>query len=68
MDNFFDQPDRHVPGLFRSGTDTATMNTAHIFGTNALVTRSLSEAMVKGRVLNENYVAFYRKYMEGCER
>jgi hypothetical protein len=67
-DNFFDQPDRHVPGLFRSGTDTATMNTAHIFGTNALVTRSLSDAMVKGRVLNENYVAFYRKYMEGCEK
>jgi hypothetical protein len=67
-DNFFTQPDRHVPGLFRSSTDTATMNCAHIFDTNALVTRSLSDAMVRGRVLNENYQAFYRKYMDGCEK
>ena len=66
-DGFFDQPDHHVPGLFRSTENTATMNTAHIFGTNALVTRSLSDAVVKGRVLNQNYLAFYRKYMAGCE-
>ena len=66
-DGFFEQPDHHVPGLFKSTSNTATMNTAHIFGTNALVTRSLSDALVKGRQLNTNYLAFYRKYMAGCE-
>lgn len=66
-DGFFEQPDHHVPGLFKSSSNTATMNTAHIFGTNALVTRSLSDALVKGRQLNTNYIAFFRKYMAGCE-
>jgi hypothetical protein len=66
-DGFLVQPDHHVPGLFRSTENTATMNTSHLFGTNALVTRSLSDAMVKGRQLNVNYLEFYRKYMPGCE-
>lgn len=67
-DNFFTQNDRHVPGLFRSGTDTATMNAAHIFNTNALVCRNLSDAMVRGRILNQEYASFYRKYLQGCEQ
>ena len=67
-DGFMAQPDRHLPGIFRSGSDTATMNTSHIFGTDALKTASLSAAMAKGRVLNDNYIDFYRKYVPGCER
>ena len=47
-DDFFTQPDRHVPGLFRNGPTTATMNAGHLFHTNALKTRSLSDAMVLG--------------------
>src|SRR5271170_3704779 len=54
-DNYFSQADRHVPGLFRSGANTATMNAAHLFNTNALVCRSLSDAMARGRVLDEEY-------------
>lgn len=67
-ENYFIQADRHVPGLFRSGTNTATMNAAHLFNTNALVCRSLSDAIAHGRVLVENYASFYRKYLEGCEQ
>ena len=67
-DKFFTQDDRHVPGLFRSGTSTATMNAAHLFNTNALVCRSLSDAMVRGRILDEEYASFYRKYLPGCEQ
>lgn len=66
-DGYFSQPDRHVPGLFRSRVDTATMNAGHLFRTNALQTRSLSEAMARGRKLVEEYAAFYRKYLPGCE-
>jgi len=66
-DGFFTQPDRHVPGIFRSGPNTATMNAGHLFHTDALKTRSLSDAMVFGRRLVQEYASFYRKYMPGCE-
>jgi hypothetical protein len=66
-DGYFSQPDRHVPGMMRSGETTATMNAGHLFRTDALQTRSLSDAMLRGRLLVEEYAAFYRKYMAGCE-
>ena len=66
-DGYFTQPDRHVPGLFRSGDTTATMNAGHLFNTDALKTRSLSDAVMLGRRLVQEYAAFYRKYMPGCE-
>jgi len=66
-DGFFSQADRHVPGLFRNGGSTAIMNAGHLFGTDALKTRSLSAAMAKGRLLAQEYASFYRKYMPGCE-
>jgi ribulose 1,5-bisphosphate synthetase/thiazole synthase len=66
-EDFFTQADRHVPGLFRSGTTTATMNAGHLFHMDALNCRSLSDGMVHGRQLAQEYAAFYRKYMPGCE-
>lgn len=67
-DGFFSQADRHVPGVIRNGPgNTAMMNAGHLFHTNALKTRSLSDAMVRGRRLVQEYAAFYRKYMPGCE-
>lgn len=66
-DGFFTQPDRHVPGLFPSNDNTATMNAGHLFHTDALNTRSLSDAMMLGRKLAQEYAAFYRKYLPGCE-
>ena len=47
--------------------NTATMNAGHLFHTDALKTRSLSDAMVLGRRLVQEYAGFYRKYMPGCE-
>jgi hypothetical protein len=68
-DGFFSQPDRHVPGVIRNGPgNTAMMNAGHLFRANALKTRSLSDAMSRGRQLVQEYAAFYRKYMPGCER
>ena len=67
-ENFFTQPDRHVPGVFRAGPASALMNAGHLFHTNAVKTRSLSDAMAHGRRLVQEYAAFYRKYMPGCEK
>ncbi|HEX4750680.1 MAG TPA: FAD-dependent oxidoreductase [Bryobacteraceae bacterium] len=66
-EDFFTQSDRHVPGLFRSGLTTATMNAGHLFHMDALNCRSLSDGMMHGRQLAQEYAAFYRKYMAGCE-
>ncbi len=66
-EGYFSQPDRHVPGLFRSGFNTATMNAGHLFLTDALKTRSLSDAVMRGRLLVQEYANFYRDYMPGCE-
>lgn len=66
-DGFFSQPDRHVPGLFRTGQSWGILNAGHLFKTDALSEKSLSHAMVWGRQLAEEYTAFYRKYLKGCE-
>lgn len=66
-DGFFTQNDRHVPGLFINGRSTAFMNAGHLFGTNALNCRSLSDGMIQGRKFAEEYVQFFRKYVKGCE-
>lgn len=67
-DGFFTQNDRHVPGLFVNGRTTAIMNAGHLFGTNALECRSLSDGMIQGRKFAEEYVRFFRKYLPGCEQ
>jgi len=66
-DGFFSQPDRHVPGLFRSGPRHATLNAGHLFGTDALDQAGLSEAMRRGRALAEEYTEFFRRYVPGCQ-
>jgi hypothetical protein len=59
-DDFFTQPDRQVPGLFRSGASTAIMNAGHLFDTNPMKRRSLSDAMVKGRAFARDTPPFSR--------
>lgn len=66
-DGFFSQPDRHVPGIFRTGEHTAILNAGHVFGMDALNCHSLSDGMVRGRKLTKEYVDFYRKYLPGCK-
>jgi len=67
-DGFFSQPDRHVPGIFRTGKQRAIMNAGHLFKTNALNCRSLSDAMIRGRKLATEYSEFYRRYLpDACK-
>ena len=65
-DGFFTQNDRHVPGLFVNSNSTGIINAGHLFGTDALNCRSLSDGMIQGRKLAEEYVRFFRKYVNGC--
>lgn len=66
-EGFFSQPDRHVPGLFRTGETSAILNAGHLFDTNALSTDSLSQGYRWGRRMVTEYTQFYREYLDGCE-
>ena len=66
-DGFFTQEDRFFPGMNRVGPKGATLNAGHVFNLNPLSVRSLSDGMVFGRKLAEEYAEFYRRYVPGCE-
>ena len=64
---FFTQPDQHLPGVGQTGRTLACMNAGHIFGLNSLKCRDLTDGMILGRKIVQEYVAFYRKYVPGFE-
>jgi len=66
-DKFFSLKDHHVPGLFQVGETTGMLNAGHLFRMNAVQCHSLSEGMMRGRRLVQEYLAFYRRYVPGCE-
>lgn len=66
-DGFFSHTDRHMPGLYKISNSMAALNAGHVFKMNALNCRSLSDGMVRGRQLAQEYLAFFRKYVPGCE-
>ncbi len=66
-ESFFSQPDKHFPGLFRTGLTTAILNAGHLFHTDATSTESMTKAMIKGRQLAQEYLEFCRAYLDGCE-
>ena len=61
-DGFFSQPDHHVPGLFMSMGNLGSMNAGHVFGMSSTNCASLSQGMVRGRRLVQEYLRFYQKY------
>jgi hypothetical protein len=64
----FTYRDRHLPGLIRVGEQVGFLNAGHVFHLDALRCRSLSDGMMRGRRLAQEYIAFYRKYVPGCEK
>ena len=67
-DGFFTQPDLHLPGFFRVGERVGSLNAGHMFNLNSLRCKSLTDGVMLGRRLAQEYVAFYRKYVPGCEK
>jgi len=66
-DGHFTQYDRHLPGMSRVGPTIGYLNGGHLFNLNALRCESLSKGVMLGRRLAQEYLAFYRKYVPGCE-
>jgi len=66
-DGHFTQPDRHLPGMSRVGKTLAYLNGGHLFGKDALTCSGRTEGMALGRRLVQEYVDFYRKYVDGCQ-
>lgn len=66
-DGFFSQPDRHVPGIFRSSGSICALNAGKILDMDPLSCRSLSDSMVKGRRQVQEYLNFFRTYYPNCE-
>ncbi|MHC4915853.1 MAG: FAD-dependent oxidoreductase [Planctomycetota bacterium] len=66
-DGHFSQPDHHLPGMSRVGESLGYLNGGHVFNLNALRCRSLSDGIMLGRKLVQEYASFYRKYVPGCE-
>ncbi|MBQ2957029.1 MAG: FAD-dependent oxidoreductase [Clostridia bacterium] len=66
-DGVFTYEDRHLTGLFPREGGYAGGNIGHIFGTDPLSERSLTDAMVWGRKSMLEYTRFYREYIPGCE-
>lgn len=66
-DGQFTQPDRHLPGMSRVGEAVGYLNGGHLFNLNALRTRSLTDGVILGRRIAQEYLKFYRKYVPGCE-
>lgn len=58
----FTYPDKHVPGIFVSAGNTASLNAGHVFGMDALNNRSLSDGMALGRRLVWEYVEFFKTF------
>ncbi len=67
-DGVFTYADRHLSGLFPREGGYAGGNIGHIFGTDPLDERSLSDAMMWARKSMLEYTKFYNEYVEGCEK
>lgn len=64
----FTQYDRHLPGLSRVGGTVGYLNGGHLFNLDALRVKSLTDGMMLGRRIAQEYLSFYRQYLPGCEK
>jgi len=64
-DGVFTHEDRHLPGMWRVGTDVGGGNIGHTYGVDGTDERSLTEALVWGRKLLLEYERYYKQYLEG---
>ena len=66
-DGMFIQPDLFLVGMSRIGKTTGYLNGGHLFNLDALRCRDLTGNAMLGRRIAQDYLAFYRKYIPGCE-
>ncbi|MDR0335786.1 MAG: FAD-dependent oxidoreductase [Planctomycetaceae bacterium] len=63
----FTQIDRLLPGMFPVNHTVGNLNGGHMFHLNALHCKDLTDGIMLGRRLAQEYKSFYQKYMPGCE-
>ena len=66
-EGMFLQPDPFLVGMFQIGPTTGYLNGGHLFNLNALRCQDMSRNVMLGRRIAQDYLAFYRKYIPGCE-
>lgn len=66
-DGHFSEPEYCVPGMLRVGRSVGFLNAPHLYDVNALRCKSLTEGMIKGRQLAQEYIEFYKRYITGFE-
>ncbi len=67
-DGMFIQPDPFLVGMSQVGQTLGYLNGGHLFNLNALRCADLSRNAMLGRRIAQDYLAFYRKYVPGCEK
>ena len=66
-DGTLSQKDRHLPGLFPGQKSVGFLNVGHMFNLNALRCKDLTDGVMLGRRLVQEYINFYKKHVPGCE-
>ena len=59
--------DRHLPGLSRVDETVGGLNASHMYNLNTLRCKDLTDGIMLGRRIVQEYLSFYRKYVPGCE-
>jgi hypothetical protein len=67
-EGMFVQPDPFLVGMSKIGPSVGYLNGGHLFNLNALRCQDLSRNVMLGRRIAQDYLAFYRKYIPGCEK
>jgi len=67
-EGMFLQPDPFLVGMSQIGPTVGYLNGGHLFNLNALRCSELSRNVMLGRRIAQDYLAFYRKYIPGCEK
>jgi hypothetical protein len=63
----FTQPDPFLVGMAEVGHGVGYLNGGHLFNVNALRSTDLTQGVMLGRKIAQEYLSFYRKYIPGCE-
>jgi hypothetical protein len=63
----FTQMDRLLPGVSQIGNSTGYLNGGHIYNLNALRCQSLTDGVMLGRRLAQEYLKFYKNDVPGFE-
>jgi ribulose 1,5-bisphosphate synthetase/thiazole synthase len=66
-DHFFEVPDYHHTGMYRTGTAEATANMGHVFGMNSTDRVSLTQAWLAARRLLPEFEEFYHRRVPGFQ-